>query len=577
MKWLLIGDDTRSFLTSVRSLGRAGHQIIAAPFDHRSPALKSQFITQQITLPPLQLGTKNWANAVEAAIKEHAIDIVLPLDDRGILALAPRRGRLGALLAAVNDAALTAFFDKGETRALAERLSIPTAQGRDLHAGDTAVTLVADLGLPIAIKPKRTYEPQCLWQRQKVVLVHSADQLADTLAGLDDPTLYYGEAFFEGVGIGLSVLAQNGQIKAAFQHRRLAEPKAGGGSSYRIAEALDPDLLAWVQSLCEATQLHGLAMVEFRRGRSGEHILFEVNARPWGSMPLACTAGVDFPRLYGAMLSGRDLSSDLQAYRTGQRARHLAFDLERWIGEGADLVRGRNMIAILRHIGGGFSFLRSRLGLDAIDSWAVDDPKPYTAEMAAFWASFFLKIKTRLPGWRLRQQQAARQRIHQWAQQEKLDLVILCRGNKYRSPFAAALLEKALKKAAPHVSVRSAGTSAVPGQPAPPAAQAAANAQGMDLSAHSARHIAQINPSKHSRFLVFDPIIEKELLSLYPVGSAHIINLALMQDMVPVSLAITDPDGWETNAIKRIYHQIDMDCKAISKAIEYSGAWQNRR
>ena len=49
----------------------------------------------------------------------------------------------------------------------------------------------------------------------------------------------------------------------------------------------------------------GVAMFEFKRNDSGGWILLEVNARPWGSMPLPLSLGVDFPyRWYRLLTAG---------------------------------------------------------------------------------------------------------------------------------------------------------------------------------------------------------------------------------------------------------------------------------
>lgn len=50
-KVLVIGDDMRSFLATVRSLGRQGLQVHAAPYDMSSPALTSRYIQQVHPLP----------------------------------------------------------------------------------------------------------------------------------------------------------------------------------------------------------------------------------------------------------------------------------------------------------------------------------------------------------------------------------------------------------------------------------------------------------------------------------------------------------------------------------------------
>ena len=53
------------------------------------------------------------------------------------------------------------------------------------------------------------------------------------------------QSYFAGVGVGVSVLARNGEILHAFQHRRLREGR-GGSSSYRVSEQVDSRTLPCV-------------------------------------------------------------------------------------------------------------------------------------------------------------------------------------------------------------------------------------------------------------------------------------------------------------------------------------------
>ena len=59
------------------------------------------------------------------------------------------------------------------------------------------------------------------------------------LVSLTDRSRYLVESYFEGSGVGVSVLAHEGEILQIFQHRRLREGK-GGNSSYRISETVNP-------------------------------------------------------------------------------------------------------------------------------------------------------------------------------------------------------------------------------------------------------------------------------------------------------------------------------------------------
>jgi protein-tyrosine phosphatase len=85
--------------------------------------------------------------------------------------------------------------------------------------------------------------------------------------------------------------------------------------------------------------------------------------------------------------------------------------------------------------------------------------------------------------------------LHEWRRRRRGEpalppapihkVVVICQGNICRSPFAESLLA-ALR---PELAVRSAGLDARDGDPAQPAALAAARALGVDLSSHRARRL----------------------------------------------------------------------------------------
>src|SRR5439155_2761023 len=100
------------------------------------------------------------------------------------------------------------------------------------------------------------------------------------------------EDHFSGEGLGVSLLASEGKVLVAFQHRREHEPLLGGGSTYRSSVPLDRRLLDACSRLVADLRYTGVAMVEFKvDSESGRWVLIEMNGRFWGSLPLALAAG----------------------------------------------------------------------------------------------------------------------------------------------------------------------------------------------------------------------------------------------------------------------------------------------
>src|SRR4051794_13646386 len=93
-KALVLGDDTRSFLATVRSLGRQGIEVHAAPFDMTAPALQSRYIQRTQFLPYYLDGGGEWLVAMKALLLAEHYDLVIPCEERSLLPLFVHRAEL---------------------------------------------------------------------------------------------------------------------------------------------------------------------------------------------------------------------------------------------------------------------------------------------------------------------------------------------------------------------------------------------------------------------------------------------------------------------------------------------------
>ena len=124
------------------------------------------------------------------------------------------------------------------------------------------------------------------------------------------------QEYFTGDGVGIEVLADQGEVVYAFQHRRLHELPLTGGGQLLAGEAL-PSIPSFYALRPESDEGHALAwvaMVEFKYNeQSAESRLMEINGRFWGSLPLAVSAGADFPYfLYELLVLGKTLKPILR-------------------------------------------------------------------------------------------------------------------------------------------------------------------------------------------------------------------------------------------------------------------------
>jgi hypothetical protein len=227
------------------------------------------------------------------------VDLVIPVTDECIHPLAHARERFAGLtrLAIAPDRALATVTDKRATVALARELGVPVPETRVATTLAAARAAARELRFPLVVKPavSRRYLPEHdRIVSAAVTFARDPGELETRLAPLLGEHAVLLQEYQPGVGVGVECLAHEGRVLRAFQHRRLAEiPVTGGASAWRESVALEPDLFAHARRLIEALAWTGLIMIEFKRGASPW--LLEINGRVWGSLPLACLAGVDFP------------------------------------------------------------------------------------------------------------------------------------------------------------------------------------------------------------------------------------------------------------------------------------------
>ena len=377
---LVFGDDMRIFLAVVRSLGRTGKEVHAVPFNWHAPALKSRYIAATHPVPRYSDDPAGWLEAVLNLLDRYSFDLIVPCcDDRSILAFHRHRDEFAKYRVAIpNSNAMDLLFDKAQTRSLCERLGIPVTPGEVLGTAE-ASDLIARYGLPLVIKPARSYSLDRLDAWGKVFIVETATELDRVLGQIPDRNRYLVEQYFEGVGVGVSVLAHEGKILNAFQHRRLREGW-GGSSSHRISEPIDPDLFEACKKIANFTALSGVCMFEFRFNVSTKRwIVVETNARFWGSLPLPISLGVDFPR-YLFDLVVHSQTHPQKPYQLGVTSRNVTLDALNLMSNFKR--RSRGELGTWLRAAGDFITqpVRWATGNERSDSFVWDDLRPAFSE-----------------------------------------------------------------------------------------------------------------------------------------------------------------------------------------------------
>ncbi|SFU46741.1 arsenate reductase/protein-tyrosine-phosphatase family protein [Pseudoduganella namucuonensis] len=571
-KVLVLGDDTRSFLTTVRSLGRKGIEVHVAPFDFNAPTLSSRHISAIHHLPYYLDGGAGWLEAITRLVRTQAFSLIIPCDERGLLPLCLHRDTLGALcsLAIPSPDPLEIFFDKVKTRQLAERCGVPVANGRMLQSDDTAGSIAASLNLPVVVKHPKSYALPELYVRTSTRIVPDQTSLeawlANRVAGCEPILL---EAMFPGFGIGVSVLCHEGTILQAFEHHRANE--LDGSSYYRKSAPLDPERLAAVGRMTAATAYTGLAMFEFKVDeRSGAWILIEVNARPWGSLPLPVSIGVDFPyRLYRLMVHGE--RTPQVPYPIGHYGRNLVLDL--WQARKRAATLPARPGQLLGHWAGWlWGFHRLLLGREHHDVGVWNDPRPGLRELGELVLTQMRSLKTRIRG-PVAPTKALERRMQEISASpaETIRILFVCQGNINRSSYAEQKSRQIFATRSARYSFDSAGMLPRNRRPSPAVAISAATRHGVDLTAHLSRHATAELLSQAHLIIAFDHINLRSIAARYPELKGQVFLLGEAGDAGD-QVEIPDPEGKSEATFLTTFQRIDASLERLARV-----AFSNQR
>jgi predicted ATP-grasp superfamily ATP-dependent carboligase len=336
---LVTDGEQRSALAAVRSLGRAGFRVEVCASRPGSLAGASRHCRREhLVADPLH--DPEVFRAQLAAISWSAdASVVIPVSEAALLAVLPHRDELHGVLPFPSAAAFGQICDKALVLEAAARHGIRVPAQVVLHSAPDGPLAPGTVSFPVVIKPSRSVVGIGA-DRAKTSVLYAEDEAALSAALRTLPPAAFPVLLQErvhGPGFAISVLLWDGELRAAFAHRRLREkPPSGGVSVLREGIELSPELLARSVALLSEFEWQGVAMVEFKlHERTGVPYLMEINGRLWGSLQLAIDSGVDFPELLVAAALGERRPA-VAGYRPGTRTRWEWGDVD-------------HLLAVLRH------------------------------------------------------------------------------------------------------------------------------------------------------------------------------------------------------------------------------------
>jgi predicted ATP-grasp superfamily ATP-dependent carboligase len=342
MRVLVLDGNQNQAVASVRSLSKAGHQVLVGESTSWSKAGWSKSCHATFRYPAPQQSEAFVGSIAEIARQEPGT-LVLPMTEATTLPISANRDVLlaaGALLVLPQHSDLLRAFDKNETTRMAASLGIAVPQSvlvsEARHAGELAGTTK----YPVVLKPRASEELSAEGRVRTTGRPRYASNAEEFIAAFQDikrrAAAVIVQQYVPGQGTGYFALMRHGQLRAEFAHRRIRDVyPTGSGSAVRVSVAPQPEIREASLTILKALNWHGVAMVEYRWQEGKPPVFLEVNGRFWHSLPLACYAGVEFPALLATMAETGDVAQ-VTKYREGVRCRWFLGDfrhlLEVWRG-----------------------------------------------------------------------------------------------------------------------------------------------------------------------------------------------------------------------------------------------------
>ena len=499
-----------------------------------------------------------WKPTFMELLQREQFDLVIPTNEQSMRPLQAHRAELSEAgpIYLLSDRNFEILFDKQKSIEAARSVGMFVPRSELAGDFDSCLRLAGEFGWPVVLKPLSSFTDEELAQRRGVVKAYDREELEGAARRMLGKGPVLVQECFVGTGVGVELLASDGEVLAEFQHQRVHLPPRGGASTYRRSAALTPELRDASRRLVAALRYTGVLMVEFLVNfRTGEWRFVETNARFWGSLPLAIAAGADFPfYLYQMLVHGQRRFP--RQYRNGLYCRNLTADLY-WARDNLRASRSDSTLITVstgRMIREWCNLLLLR---ERSDTLVWDDPWPGFVELGQFVAENGRKFSRRarariaqswvaIPAVRWRATAKARSALRRAD-----SALFVCLGNICRSPFAEHFARKVLP--AP-IEFRSSGIYPRPDRPSPEPAIEAAREMGIDLSQHRSDVLNDETVSHADVIFSFDESVHQEIRRRFPSARRKLHRFALLADAGPLN--IPDPFGQSLEHYRIVYRQI---------------------
>lgn len=585
---LITDGNERASLAVTRSLGSRGIPVFVGSESRTSLAGSSRYCARSFVYPSPWREPEAYVACLADMADKSSAAAIFPMTDIAMELIGEHRNVLNPAIALPVPSLdqYRRLSDKYHLTDWAGANGIPVPRTYFVPDGEID-DLVGELtAWPVVVKPGRSLlKRDGTWKKTVVSIARDADDLRRLYHEawyLRQPSMI--QQHVTGHGEGVFGLFESGVPKRLFAHRRLRErPPSGGVSVLREAIALPEPMTDYAVRIMKDARWDGIAMVEFKVDQqSGVPYLMEVNGRFWGSLQLAVDAGVDFPTMLYEQAVSQTLPGDHESYRVGTRSQWWLGDLDHL------LVRLRRGSAEASLPKGTPSRRRTFFDLINIFDASVKnevfrpfDQGPGIFELTKYLASKFSggrqKLAYRLRRWRRALSYGAsdiklglapsRRALEARLPRDAKNILVLCKGNICRSPFADLYLRQAARNHGLDLEISSAGLDAEAGIAAYPMAKTISPHFNVNLDDHRTSAMSQGLVDEADIILVMEPDHVRQIATRFPGAERKTFLLGAFIERRPMT-EIKDPYGADASHFERCYTILVDACDGFLRQLQ---------
>jgi len=314
-------------LAVIRCLDDAGYQVTATGSTRLAPGLWSRACSERRILPDPSVSVEGFIARIYDLLHAGQIDVLVPGTDAALYAVSLHRSRLEPYvrIGLADHEIVEDALDKPSLARHARAAGLAVPDSTVCERVEVALEAARALGFPVLVKPVRTVVVS-----QGKLLRHASRVARDEHA-VRDLHRQFGRCIVQRRETGsvvsfAGVATEQGILGAAVSRYRRTWPPEGGSACFSETIPAPGSLAERVEALVCAIGWRGVFELELIERSDGTMEVIDFNPRPYGSLSLACAAGVPLPSIWCKWLLG-ERSLVPPGQRVGARYRWEDSDL----------------------------------------------------------------------------------------------------------------------------------------------------------------------------------------------------------------------------------------------------------